>query len=216
MTLRWSDLADDDSPARTLRSAREIRLMRRAGLAVWRAHQIVAALVKLGVTTAEIDAAVEKHFDAIGAIPLFKGFAGEVPFPAVTCISINEEVVHGIPSKRELKEGDIVSIDTGCKLDGWCGDAAVTHAVGEISPDRQRLLDVTLGALNLAIDLMGTKSRWSVCMGARSCGSIPKSPDSISLISLRFMAMIPFSEAYRGLLMPDCMASSAGRLADTF
>lgn len=114
-----------------------------------------------GVTTAEIDAAVERFFLDQEAEPLFKGVPGPVPFPAVTCMSINEEVVHGIPSARELKEGDILSIDTGCRLHGWCGDAAVTHPIGEIAPDVQRLVDVTRGVLDLAIDEMGRCSMWS-------------------------------------------------------
>src|SRR5262249_32031746 len=129
----------------TLRSPREIGLMRQAGLAVWGAHQIASALVKPGATTGEIDAAVEKFFAAQGAWPLFKGVPGKFPFPAVCCISVNEEVVHGIPGSRKLKEGDIISIDTGCRLNGWCGDAAMTHAVGKVSAEAQKLLDVTKG-----------------------------------------------------------------------
>ena len=144
-----------------LRSSREIAQMRKAGLLVWQAHQIAAALVRPGVTTGEIDAAVDKFFIDRHAIPLFKGVPGKVPFPASTCISVNDEVVHGIPGKRALVEGDIVSIDTGCKYEGWCGDSAVTHAVGKIDAETQRLLDVTKGVLDLAIDLMGKRSRWS-------------------------------------------------------
>src|SRR5262245_13099099 len=112
-----------------LRSARELRLMRKAGLVVWEAHQAAASLVRVGVTTAELDAAVEAVFQKHGAVPLFKGVPGKVPYPAVTCISVNEAVVHGIPGPRKLVEGDIVSVDTGVKLDGWCADAAVTHPV---------------------------------------------------------------------------------------
>ncbi|MBL9122499.1 MAG: M24 family metallopeptidase, partial [Planctomycetaceae bacterium] len=107
--------------------------MRRAGLVVWEAHQIAAKLVRPGVTTAEIDAAVEAFFETRGAVPLFKGVPGKVPFPAVTCISVNEAVVHGIPGPRVLQEGDIISIDTGVRLEGWCADAAVMHPVGRIS-----------------------------------------------------------------------------------
>jgi methionyl aminopeptidase len=135
--------------------------MRKAGLLVWQAHQLAAPMVKPGVTTGEIDAAIEKFFSEQGAIPLFKGVPGKVPFPAVTCISVNDEVVHGIPGKRVLREGDVVSIDTGCKFDGWCGDAAITHAVGKVTPEVQRLLEVTRGVLMLAIDLVGKKSKWS-------------------------------------------------------
>jgi len=144
-----------------LRSAREIGLMRKAGLLVWRAHQLAASMVRPGVTTAEIDAAVERFFAENNAEPLFKGVPGRVPFPAVTCMSINEEVVHGIPGQRRLQPGDILSIDTGCRLNGWCGDAAVTHGIGQIKPDLQRLLKVTEGVLNLAIAEMGKCSMWS-------------------------------------------------------
>ncbi len=145
----------------TLRSPREMALMRRAGLLVWEAHQRVAPLIQPGVTTGEIDAVIEQLFQERGAIPLFKGVPGKVPFPAVTCISVNEEVVHGIPGKRVLRSGDVVSVDTGCKLDGWCGDAAVTHPVGQVDPAATKLLDVTRGTLALAIELMAVKRWWS-------------------------------------------------------
>ncbi len=135
--------------------------MRKAGLLVWEAHQIAARLVKPGITTAEIDAAIERFFAEKHAEPLFKGVPGVVPFPAVTCISVNEEVVHGIPGDRRLVEGDCVSIDTGCRLEGWCGDSAVTHPVGRVEPQVQKLLDVTKGVLDLAIVLMGKKQLWS-------------------------------------------------------
>jgi methionyl aminopeptidase len=143
------------------KSPREIEMMRRAGLLVWEALQIAAPMVRSGVTTAEIDAAVELFFQHRDAVPLFKGVPGRIPFPAVTCISINEEVVHGIPGPRELRQGDIVSIDTGCKLNGWCGDAAVTYPVGEVEPRVRELLSVTEATLDLAIDLMGKCSLWS-------------------------------------------------------
>ena len=135
--------------------------MRKAGLLVWQAHQLAVAMVRPGATTGEIDAAVDRFFQEHHAVPLFKGVPGRVPFPAVTCMSVNEEVVHGIPGPRKLLEGDILSIDTGCKLDGWCGDAAYTHPVGRVAPQVQRLLDVTRGVLDLAIDLMGKRSLWS-------------------------------------------------------
>ncbi len=145
----------------TLRSPREIALMRQAGLVVWEAHQIARPLVRPGATTADIDAAVERFFAEKNAQPLFKGVPGPVPFPTVTCMSVNDEVVHGIPGRRRLREGDIVSIDTGCKVNGWCGDSAWTYPVGAVSPETQRLLDVTHESLELAIRLMALKSRWS-------------------------------------------------------
>ncbi len=144
-----------------LRSPREISQMRKAGLLVWQTHQRMAATIRPGVTTAEIDAAADRFFAENKAVPLFKGVPGTVPFPACTCISVNEEVVHGIPGPRKLVEGDIVSVDTGCKLNGWCGDAAATYPVGRISPEARRLLDVTRNVLSLAIELMGRCSRWS-------------------------------------------------------
>jgi len=135
--------------------------MRRTGLVVWGAHQLAASMVRPGVTTGEIDKAVEGFFEKNGAVPLFKGVPGKVPFPAVCCISVNDEVVHGIPGPRVLVAGDIVSIDTGCSLDGWCGDSAMTHPVGAVDGQARKLLDCTSGVLALAIQLMGQRSRWS-------------------------------------------------------
>ena len=146
---------------RHLRSPREIDLMRQAGLLVWQAHETTAKLIIPGVTTGEISDAMAKVFQDANAEPLFLGYPGPTPFPAVSCISINEEVVHGIPGSRELQEGDIVSIDTGCRINGWCGDAAITHPVGRIAPEVESLLDTTRGVLDLAIKLVGEKSRWS-------------------------------------------------------
>ena len=134
--------------------------MRRAGLVVWGAHQVVGAMVRPGVTTGQIDLAVEQFFLAQGAESLFKGVPGKVPFPSVCCISVNDEVVHGIPGPRVLRSGDVVSVDTGCSVAGWCGDSAVTYPVGQVAPDVQRLLDCTSGVLGLAIELMGVRSRW--------------------------------------------------------
>ena len=145
----------------TLRSEREILKMRRAGLTVWHALRIAGSMMRPGVATAEIDRRVERFFDDQGATSLFKGYPGKVPYPAVTCISVNEEVVHGIPGSRVLAEGDIVSVDTGCKIDGWCGDSALTFSVGRISELCRKLLDVTSGTLDLAIESMGHCGYWS-------------------------------------------------------
>lgn len=135
--------------------------MREAGLVVWEAHRIASQLVAPGVTTGEIDAAVEKFFESKNAVPLFKGVPGKIPFPAVTCISVNEEVVHGIPGPRKLVSGDVVSIDTGCKINGWCGDSAVTCPVGEVRPEVLKLLEVTRGTLLLAFEQMKHRKMWS-------------------------------------------------------
>jgi len=116
------------------------------------------------MTTAEIDNAYVDMFVHYDAEPLFLDYGGAAdrpPFPAVTCMSVNEEVVHGIPNQRKLKDGDILSVDTGCRISNWCGDAAVTHAVGKVSPQCQKLLKVTKGTLDLAIELMANKSHWS-------------------------------------------------------
>ena len=148
-----------------LKSEREIRLMRKAGLAVWKAHQIAKEMIRPGATTFEIDAAIADYFRSRNATPLFLDYPhheeGKPKFPAVTCMSLNEAVVHGIPDNKPLVEGDILSLDTGCRLGGWCGDAAYTYKVGQVSDDVQQLLDATEGVLNLAFELMQTKSRWS-------------------------------------------------------
>ena len=149
------------SKSRNHKTAEEIAKMRKAGLLVWEAHQEVATRIRPGVTTGELNEAVEAFLASRNAIPLFKGVPGPTPYPAATCISVNSEVVHGIPGLRKLKEGDIVSIDIGVKFEGWCGDAAVTHPVGKIDPISQQVLDVTEGALRLAIGLVSEKSRWS-------------------------------------------------------
>jgi len=145
----------------TLKSKREIGLMREAGQIVAQAHQIAASMIAPGVTTGEIDAAIERLFMERQAHPLFKNFPGKVPFPAVTCMSVNEQIVHGIPGDRVLMPGDIVSVDTGCRLNGWCGDAAWTYAVGQIDEASQRLMKTGRHVLQVAIAGLKTKKRWS-------------------------------------------------------
>lgn len=145
----------------TLKSPREIGLMRRAGLVVWAANQAVAALVRPGVRTAELDQAIAEVFKQHGAEPLFLGVPGKVPFPAVSCISVNEQVVHGIPGKRVLRDGDVVSVDTGCRLAGWCADSAVSFGVGFVAPPARRLLEVTQASLDLALREMTPGKKWS-------------------------------------------------------
>jgi methionyl aminopeptidase len=139
--------------------------MRKAGLLVWETFDMVRKMTKPGVATIEIDQAIEDFYRRHNAEPLFKFYPnstdGGPPFPNVTCISINREVVHGIPGRRKLVEGDIVSIDTGCKYNGWCGDAAATLPVGKVSPEVRRLLDVTRDVLHLAIQRMGQRRWWS-------------------------------------------------------
>jgi methionyl aminopeptidase len=146
-----------------LKSEREIALMREAGKVVAEAHRIAADMMKPGTRTIDIDRAIETHFLAHNAVSLFKGYKGghRVPYPAVTCISINEQVVHGIPGQRVLKEGDLVKLDTACKLNGWCADAAVTHAIGKVRPEWERLVKTAWETLALAIDELGKRKWWS-------------------------------------------------------
>ncbi len=147
-----------------IKSAREIELMRAAGRVVYQVLNELGRLVRPGATTAELNARAEELIRAAGGIPLFKGVKNaqaRLPFPAAICASVNEQVVHGIPNARPLKEGDIVSIDCGVKLAGYCGDAARTFAVGRPRAEVQRLLDVTLAALNLAVEAIRPGRRWS-------------------------------------------------------
>ena len=152
-----------------LKSPRELALMREAGRVVAQALDQVRRMAAPGVTTADLDAAVTAIFVAHDALPLFRGYPssvrGKPPFPAVICASVNEQVVHGIPSRRPLREGDVVSIDTGCKINGWCGDAAVTLPIGEVRPEIRKLLDVTSATLDLAIRAMARCQFWSEVAG---------------------------------------------------
>jgi methionyl aminopeptidase len=129
----------------TIKSKREIALMREAGRIVALAHQAVKENVKPGMTTLEVDQLVEHVIRSNHAIPSFKGYGG---FPGSACTSINEQVVHGIPSKKVvLKEGDIISVDIGAIYKGYHGDSAWTYPVGQISEEAQRLIDVTKQSL---------------------------------------------------------------------
>ena len=126
-----------------IKSQTELELMREAGRVNALALAAVREQIRPGITTAELDAVAEEVIRKHGGIPVFKGYPGPYPYPATLTISINEELVHGIPGKRKLKEGDIVSIDCGTKLDGFVGDSAFSMGVGEISPQAQDLLQVT-------------------------------------------------------------------------
>ncbi len=123
--------------------------MRRAGQVVREVLELVRGLVKPGVSTLDLEKAAEARTIELGAKPAFKGYHG---YPCVLCTSVNGEVVHGIPSaKRVLKEGEIVSVDFGAFVDGYCGDAAITIAVGKIDPEAARLMQATEASLNAAI-----------------------------------------------------------------
>ena len=124
----------------TLKSAHEIDLMRRAGKITAAARALAGEMVRPGVTTQEIDHAVEHFIRKQGAVPSFLHYHG---YPASACISVNDEVIHGIPGKRVLAEGDIVSVDVGAYIGGFHGDCAATFACGQISKEAQELIDVT-------------------------------------------------------------------------
>ena len=126
------------------KSESELVLMREAGRIVAETHRLLAQAVRPGVTTAELDRIAEEFIPSRGATPSFKGYNG---FPASICTSVNEELVHGIPSQRVLKEGDIISIDIGACYKGYHGDSAWTYPVGAISGEARRLLEVTERAL---------------------------------------------------------------------
>jgi methionyl aminopeptidase len=117
------------------------------------------------VTTSQINQAVEEFLDAKRAKPLFKGFPGETPFPAATCISVNHEIVHGIPGRYVLQEGDIVSLDVGVQANGWCGDAAWSYPVGAVNVEKSRLLAIGQYLLHRAIWNCGRMKRWSDVAG---------------------------------------------------
>lgn len=131
-----------------IKSAAAIEKMREAGRIVAEVHQLMREMVKPGISTAELNEAGEKHIRQRGAEPSFLGYRG---YPYALCISVNEEVVHGFPGRRVLQEGDIVSVDVGAFLNGYHGDAALTIAVGSISEEKERLMQVTEEALQLGI-----------------------------------------------------------------
>lgn len=135
-----------------LKTSEEIEIMREAGRINALALKTARDLIRPGITTAELDAAAEEVIRDHGAVPTFLGFPGPYPFPATLTISINEELVHGIPGARSLRSGDIVSIDCGTTYQGFVGDSAFSVGVGEISAQAQNLIKVTEDALFAGIE----------------------------------------------------------------
>ena len=131
-----------------IKSDREIAVMRQAGRIVATILKALAKQVRPGMKTKELDAIAAKELERLGAKPSFKGYQG---FPANLCVSVNNEIVHGIPGERVLREGDIISLDLGAIFNGFQGDAAITVGVGEISLPARQLLETTEGALNAGI-----------------------------------------------------------------
>src|SRR5271167_1853025 len=145
------------------KTAAELEKMRRSGLLVWQVLNELKNIAVEGTTTWDLEVAAVKMISDAGAKPAFKGYyvpaAGEA-YKFVLCTSVNEEIVHGMPNhKRVLKKGDIVSIDTGVKLDGYYGDSAITVPVGEVSDETKRLLKVTQDSLEMAIDRVRAGNR---------------------------------------------------------
>lgn len=133
----------------TIRSAREIELLRTAGNIVYQTHKYLEKFVKPGITTKELDSLAEKFILKHDATPSFKGFEG---FPSTLCTSINEEVVHGIPSNRKLKDGDIITLDIGACFKGYHGDSAWTYEVGKVSLEKHKLLEETKESLFIGLN----------------------------------------------------------------
>lgn len=132
-----------------VKSSREIEQLKRSNAIVAEVFEKLKKMIEPGITTKELDQVAEEYILLKGGRPAFKGYRG---FPATLCISINEEVVHGIPGQRRLKEGDIISLDVGVNFVGYFGDAAITLPVGEVDPEAKRLLEVTEKALYIGIE----------------------------------------------------------------
>jgi len=132
-----------------IKSSRELELMRRAGRSTAVVLKKLSESVKPGMKTSQLDEIANEEARMLGGRPTFKGYQG---FPASLCVSINNEIVHGIPGERVIQEGDIVSLDFGLEIDGFQGDTAVTVAVGAVSPEVTRLIDVTRDSLQAGID----------------------------------------------------------------
>ena len=133
----------------TIKSEREIELLKIAGNVVYKTHQFIKPFIKEGITTLEIDRMAEKFIRDNGCTPSFKGYEG---FPTALCVSINDEVVHGFPSKRKLKNGDIVTFDIGACYKGYHGDSGWTYKVGEVSPENEYLMEHTEKALFVGLN----------------------------------------------------------------
>ena len=144
-----------------LKTDEEIELLRKANLLVSGTLAEIAKIVRPGITTLEMDALAEQYIRDNGAVPTFKGFPNPngPAFPASICTSVNDVVVHGIPDSVPLKEGDIVSVDCGTYIDGFCGDSCYTFCVGEVAPEVKTLLEVTKRSLYLAIEKSNAGNR---------------------------------------------------------
>jgi methionyl aminopeptidase len=143
----------------TIKTPQELEIMRAAGKINAEALAAARAVIRPGATTADLNAAAEEVMRKHGVISPFKHYPGAYPYPASTTVSVNEELVHGIPGKRKLKEGDIVSVDSGVVYEGYVADSAFTAGVGEIAPETRRLLEATEGSLYEGIRQMVVNHR---------------------------------------------------------
>ncbi|GIW77321.1 MAG: methionine aminopeptidase [Phycisphaerae bacterium] len=147
-----------------IKSRHEIEMMRRCGYIGHHILRKMAKAVRPGITTAELNQIARIELQKAGAIGLSKNYPTYKPnegYPAETCISVNEEIVHGIPGPRRLKEGDVVTLDIAPAVDGYCADTAITVPVGTISPENEKLLRITKEALDLALSLIKPGKLWS-------------------------------------------------------
>ena len=147
-----------------LRNNEEIERLYRAGQLVREVLDALGEIVVPGITTGQLDSEAERICLEQGGQCLFKGVPGSRrsgPFPGSICASINEEVVHGIPGDRVICSGDIVSVDFGARLDGWCGDAARTFCAGQVDPEKKRLVEITRYSLDIAVELIRPGTGWS-------------------------------------------------------
>ncbi len=151
-------------PGIIIKSQREIELIRAAGKVVYQILNRLREIAKPGATTRQLNAIAEQMIADVGGTALFKGVRNPQargPFPAALCTSVNEELVHGIPNDKPLKEGDVLSVDCGVRLSGYCGDSATTIPIGRVSPEAARLIDVTKTSLDVAIKGMRPGRKWS-------------------------------------------------------
>lgn len=133
------------------KSETELGFMREAGRIVAETHRLIKQAIEPGITTEHLDQIADRYIRSQNALPSFKGYNG---FPASICASVNEQLVHGFPSKRKLQEGDIVTLDIGAEYRGYHGDSAWTYPVGQISDDAKKLLEVTEGSLYAGLELV--------------------------------------------------------------
>jgi methionyl aminopeptidase len=147
----------------SLRSASEIAAIGRAGQIVSAALEAAVDLAQPGVTTGRLDEVVSDLYRSAGAEAIFRGAAsvvGGTPFPAASCVSVNQQALHGIPGDRVLQVGDLLTIDTGCRFEGWCADSATSVGVGRLAADAEELLSGGRRAFGVALEVLGVGGRW--------------------------------------------------------